>query len=83
MRASLYLGPFFPGTARFVNAQTILRTRELEIIIHLSAALAKSGPLDLLSEKSFLLFYAHEKGLGQNGLVVLQFSFFCVATSQK
>ena len=64
MRASLYLGPFFPGTARFVNAQTILRTRELEIIIHLSAALAKSGPLDFLSEKSFLLFYAHEKGLG-------------------
>ena len=30
----------------------------------LSAALAKSGPLDFPSEKSFLLFFAHEKGLG-------------------
>ena len=45
----------------------------------LSAALAKSGPLDFLSEKSFLLFFAHEKGLGhifKNSLVVLQFSLF-------
>ena len=32
---------------------------------NLSAALAKSGPLDFPSEKSFLLFFAHEKGLGQ------------------
>ena len=31
----------------------------------LSAALAKSGPLDFPLEKSFLLFFAHEKGLGQ------------------
>ena len=30
----------------------------------LSAAPAKSGPLDFPSEKSFLLFFAHEKGLG-------------------
>ena len=30
----------------------------------LSAALAKSGPRDFPSEKSFLLFFAHEKGLG-------------------
>ena len=35
-----------------------------KIIILLSAALAKSGPLDFPSEKSFLLFFAHEKGLG-------------------
>ena len=31
--------------------------------IVLSAAPAKSGPLDFPSEKSFLLFFAHEKGL--------------------
>ena len=31
---------------------------------YLSATLAKSGPLDFPSEKSFLLFFAHEKGLG-------------------
>ena len=30
----------------------------------LGAAFAKSGPLDFLSEKSFLLFFAQEKGLG-------------------
>ena len=30
----------------------------------LRAALTKSGPLDFPSEKSFLLFFAHEKGLG-------------------
>ena len=30
----------------------------------LSATLANSGPLDFPSEKSFLLFFAHEKGLG-------------------
>ena len=35
-----------------------------EKIIILSAALAKSGPLDFPSEKSFLLFFAHEKDLG-------------------
>ena len=34
------------------------------IFLTLSAALAKSGPLDFPSEKSFLLFFAHEKGLG-------------------
>ena len=28
----------------------------------LSAALAKSGPLDFQSEKSFLSFFAHDKG---------------------
>ena len=32
--------------------------------LYLSATLAKSGPLDFPSEKSFLLFFAHEKGLG-------------------
>ena len=52
----------------------------------LRAALAKSGPLDFPSEKSFLLFFAHEKGLGH--MFQKQFScspilFFCVATSQK
>ena len=31
---------------------------------NVSAAPAKSGPLDFPSEKSFLLFFAHEKGLG-------------------
>ena len=31
---------------------------------NLSATLAKSGPLDFPSEKSFLLNFAHEKGLG-------------------
>ena len=31
---------------------------------NLSAAPAKSGPLDFLSEKSFLLFFAHVKGSG-------------------
>ena len=30
----------------------------------LSAAPAKSGPLDFPSQKRFLLFFAHEKGLG-------------------
>ena len=30
----------------------------------LSAALAKSGPLDFPWKKSFLFFFAHEKGLG-------------------
>ena len=32
--------------------------------IVLSAALARGGPLDFPSKKSFLLFFAHEKGLG-------------------
>ena len=31
---------------------------------HLSTTLAKSGPLDFPSQKSFLLFFAHKKGLG-------------------
>ena len=30
----------------------------------LSVALAKGGPLDFPLEKSFLLLFAHEKGLG-------------------
>ena len=30
----------------------------------LSAAPAKSGPLDFPSEKNFLLFFARDKGLG-------------------
>ena len=30
----------------------------------LSATLAKSGPLDFPSKKSFPLFFSHEKGLG-------------------
>ena len=30
----------------------------------LSAALAESGPLEFSLEKSFLLFFAHKKGLG-------------------
>ena len=34
------------------------------LLLFLSATLAKSGPLDFPSEKSFLLFFAHEKGLG-------------------
>ena len=29
-----------------------------------NAALAKSSPLDFPLEKSFLLFFVHEKGLG-------------------
>ena len=32
--------------------------------LHLSAAPAKSDPLDFPSEKCFLLFFVHEKGLG-------------------
>ena len=37
-----------------------------KIIINatLSATLAKSGPLAFPSEKSFLLFFAHEEGSG-------------------
>ena len=34
------------------------------LLLFLSATLTKSGPLDFPSEKSFLLFFAHEKGLG-------------------
>ena len=30
----------------------------------ISATPTKNGPLDFPSEKSFLLFFAHEKGLG-------------------
>ena len=38
------------------------------VVIHdfmsLRATLAKSGPLNFPTEKKFLLFFAHEKGLG-------------------
>ena len=37
---------------------------EFRIILSKSATLAKSGPLDFPSKKSFPLFFAHEKGLG-------------------
>ena len=37
--------------------------KEIEALL-LSAAPAKSGPLDFPSQKSFLLFFAHEKDLG-------------------
>ena len=36
----------------------------LDEALKLSAALAKSAPFDFPSEKIFLLFFAHEKGLG-------------------
>ena len=36
----------------------------MHVVVHLSATLAKSGPLDFPSEKRFLLFFGHEKGLG-------------------
>ena len=36
----------------------------LNWIHYLSAAIAKGCPLDFPSEKSFLLFFANEKGLG-------------------
>ena len=52
----------------------------------LSATLATSGPLDYPSEKRFLLFFAHEKGLGhmfQKSFSCSPILFFCVATSQK
>ena len=39
----------------------------------ISAALAKSGPLDITSEKSFLLFFTHENGLGH--MFQKQFSY--------
>ena len=53
---------------------------------YISAALAKSGPLDITSEKSFLLFFTHENGLGH--MFQKQFScspilLFCVAISRK
>ena len=38
--------------------------RQMLKISDLSATLSKSGPLDFPSEKSFLSFLAHEKGLG-------------------
>ena len=62
------------------------RVRLLRTSKHLIATLAKSGPLDFPSKKSFLLFFAHEKGLGH--MFQKQFNcspilFFCVATSQK
>ena len=52
----------------------------------LSAALTKSGPLDFPSEKSFLLFFSHEKGLGrmfQEYSSCSPILSFCVATSQN
>ena len=52
----------------------------------LSAALTKSGPLDFPLEKSFLLFFSHEKGLGrmfQEYSSCSPILSFCVATSQK
>ena len=55
-------------------------------MVFLSAAPAKSGPLDSPSEKSFLLFFAHEKSLGhmfQKSFSCSPILFFCVATSQK
>ena len=55
-------------------------------ILPLSATLAKSGPLDFPSEKSFLLLFAHEKGLGHmfhKSFSCSAILFFCVATSQK
>ena len=33
-------------------------------LLSLRATLAKSGPLNFPTEKKFLLFFAHEKGLG-------------------
>ena len=51
--ASLY---FFGETRRVEH--------EYNEAYDLSTTLAKSGPLDFPSEKSFLLFFAHEKGLG-------------------
>ena len=41
-----------------------VRLNHFNYLNQLSAALAKSGPLDFPSAKSFLLFFAHEKGLG-------------------
>ena len=49
-------------------------------------SLAKSGPLDFPSEKSFLLFFAYEKGLGhmfQKYFSCSPILFFYVPTSQK
>ena len=53
--------PFISKTFKesATNQETVLLLFSL-----LSAAHAKSGPLDFPSEKSFLLFFAHEKGLG-------------------
>ena len=51
----------------------------LDEALKLSAALAKSAPLDFPSEKSFLLFFAHEKGQDtcfKDSSVVLQFFFY-------
>ena len=46
-----------------VLTQNLLEDRRLDNAT-LSATLAKSGPLAFPSEKSFLLFFAHEKGSG-------------------
>ena len=56
------------------------------MIANLSAALAKSSPLDFSSKKSFPLFFAYEKGLGdifQKWFGCSLILFFRVATSQK
>ena len=46
------------------SQQLVNKTPKAKSKFDLSAALAKSGPLDFPSEKKFLLFFAHEKGLG-------------------
>ena len=46
-----------------VLTQNLLEDRRLDNAT-LSATLAKSEPLAFPSEKSFLLFFAHEKGSG-------------------
>ena len=62
-------------TQKYIRCLFLIFVRTVSIILQfckplllinclLSAALAKSGPLDLPSEKSSLLFFAHEKGLG-------------------
>ena len=53
---------------------------------YISAALAKSGPRDITSEKSFLLFFIHENGLGH--MFQKQFScspilLFCVSSISR
>ena len=57
-----------PFTYHLRYIQSIVTVCEIiqkhNILKQLSATLAKSGPLDLPSEKSSLLFFAHEKGLG-------------------
>ena len=47
-----------------VTERNKLRFHQIILLWILSATLARSGPLDFPSEKSFLFFFAHEKGLG-------------------